>query len=175
MMSTRFAFVLVAILLFIASAAAQIRPPTPFVDKGACPFECCTYRQWTVDKATIVHSTMSDSAPVAFRLRRGERVRGLTGTVITTQPGIAEALKDTVQDPVKLVAGDRIYLLTHLGEGFVKAWFKGRIFQAEALYPELFRIVRDPKAVWWVKVRNSKGKTGWSREPDSFGNKDQCG
>ena len=113
---------------------------------------------------------MTDGSPIAFQLRSREEVRGLTGVVITEKAGIAEVVKSTEQNGVRLRAGDRIYLLTNLGEGFVKAWFKKRIFQAEPYDTTIFKIVRDPKAVWWVKVRNSKGKIGWSRQPDNFGN-----
>jgi hypothetical protein len=171
---TQFAFCLLFACFSVVEAAAQ-NPPAPYSDRGACPFECCTYRRWTVEKATIVHSAMSDTSAVAFRLARGERVRGVTGVVITSQPGIAEALKATVQDGVRLRRGDRVYLYTDLGEGFVKGWFKGRFFQAEVLDPELFKIVRQPRSVWWVKVRNKQGKIGWSRQPEHFGNMDQCG
>lgn len=44
------------ILLFAASLALAAtkpaaptsapKPPKVFVDKGACPFECCKYREW---------------------------------------------------------------------------------------------------------------------------------
>lgn len=171
----RFACFSLFICFLASGAAAQSRPPASYSDRGACPFECCTYRQWTVDKATTVRAAMSESSPVAFRLAKGEKVRGITGVVITSQPGIAEALKGTEQDGVKLRRGERIYLYTNLGEGFVKGWFKGRFFQAEVLDSELFNIVRQPKSVWWVKVRNRQGKIGWSREPEHFGNMDQCG
>jgi hypothetical protein len=160
---------------FSSGVAAQDGPSVPFADKGACPFECCTYRQWTVKKPTAVHSLMSDDSPIAFRLGSRDKVRGLTGTVITEKAGIAQALKSIEQDGVRLRAGDRIYLLTNLGEGFMKAWFKKRVFQAEPFDTSTFKIVRDPKSVWWVKVRNSKGKIGWSRQPENFGNMDQCG
>jgi hypothetical protein len=166
-------FLLIACLS--SDAAAQDGPPVPFADKGACPFECCTYRQWTVKKPTPIHSLMSDGSSIAFRLRTGEKVRGLTGTVITEKAGIAQALKSIEQDGVRLRAGDRIYLLTNLGEGFMKGWFKKRFFQAEPYDTSTFKIVRDPKSVWWVKVRNGKGKIGWSRQPENFGNMDQCG
>jgi hypothetical protein len=161
--------------VYISAASAQTRPPAPYSDRGACPFECCTYRQWTVDKATVIRSAMSDSSPVAFRLAKGERVRGITGVVITSQPGIAEGLKATEQNGVRIRRGDQIYLYTNLGEGFVKGWLKGRFFQAEVLDSDLFKIVRQPRSVWWVKVRNRQGKIGWSREPEHFGNMDQCG
>src|SRR5437870_5625081 len=127
---TAFAFCILAIIA--RDAVAQREPRMPYVDRGACPFECCTYRQWTVDKPTVVRSAMSDSSSVAFRLVKGEKVRGVTGTVITTRSGIAEALTSVDEGEVKLARGDRIHLLTHVGEGFMVAWFKGRIFQAEA-------------------------------------------
>jgi len=166
-------FLLIA--CFSSQISAQDGPPVPFADKGACPFECCTYRQWTVKEPTAVHISMNDKSSIAFRVRSGDKVRGLTGTVITEKAGIAEAIKGNVQDGVRLRSGDRIYLLTNLGEGFMKAWFKKRFFQAEAFDTSTFKIVREPKSVWWVKVRNSKGKIGWSREPEHFGNMDQCG
>jgi len=118
---------------------------------------------------------MRDSAPVAFRVKRGERVRGLTGTVVITRPGIAEVLKPVEEGEVKLAIGDRIYLLTDQGEGFMTAWFKGRQFSGQIYLPEQYKIIRDPNSVWWVKVRDRKGKVGWSREPDNFGHKDSCG
>lgn len=153
----------------------NFRPPMPFVDKGACPFECCTYRDWTVDKATAVRSAMRDGASIAFRLKKGEQVRGVTGVVITSQPGEVRVLKRTKIGRSTANRGDMLYLLTYLGEGFHKVWFKGKIVEDETYDETKFREIRQPKSVWWVKVQNSRGQTGWSREPDNFGNKDQCG
>jgi hypothetical protein len=28
---------------------------------------------------------------------------------------------------------------------------------------------------WWIQVKDAKGRTGWTDEPDHFGNKDRCG
>ena len=151
------------------------RPTMPFVDKGACPFECCTYREWTVDKATAVRSAMRDGSSIAFRLRKGERVRGLTGSVITSQAGEVRVLKRTKIGPFTAKPGDTLYLLTYVGEGFHRVWYRGKITEEETWDKSTFRQIREPKAVWWVKVRNSKGQIGWSREPDNFGNKDRCG
>lgn len=151
------------------------RPAVPFVDKGACPFECCTYREWTVDKPTVMRSAMSDGSSIAFRLRKGERVRGVTGNVITSQAGEVRVLKRTKIGKLMAQPGDTLYLLTYVGEGFHRVWYRGKITEEETWDKTIFRQIRSPKAVWWVKVRNSKGQIGWSREPDNFGNKDQCG
>jgi len=164
--------------LLIATPAVlsqNSRPPIPFVDKGACPFECCTYRDWTVDKPTAVRSGMSDSSAVSFRLKKGERVKGLTGVVITSQPGEVRVLKRTKIGKITAGPGDRLYLLTYIGEGFHRVWYRGRITEEETYDEAIFRQIKEPKSVWWVKVRNARGQIGWSREPDNFGNKDQCG
>ena len=159
----------------MGTVRSQYGPPMPYIDKGACPFECCTYRQWTVEKPTAILSAMKANAPVAFRVRKGERVRGMTGVVITEQAGIAEVVKPTTQGNVRLNRGDRIFLLTNLGEGFMQAWFKKKFFQAEPYDTAIFKVLQDPKSVWWVKIKNSKGKIGWSRQPEHFGNMDRCG
>ena len=155
--------------------AQNSRPPVPFVDRGACPFECCTYRDWTVDKVTAVRSAMRDGASIAFRLRKGERVKGVTGVVTTSEPGEVRVLKRTKIGKFNAQPGDTLYLLTYVGEGFHRVWYKGKITEEETYDKTIFRQIKAPKSVWWVKVRNSRGQTGWSREPDNFGNKDQCG
>lgn len=162
-------------LLAVSSSAQRSGPRVPYVDKGACPFECCTYREWTVDKPTVMHKEMSDSSPVSFRLAKGEKVTGVTGTVITTRAGIVRVLKKNTLEKVRLNRGDNIFLLTYLGEGFNKIWFNGHIFQGEVMDKKIFKLTRQPVSVWWVKVKNRRGQIGWSRQPDNFGNKDQCG
>ncbi len=170
------ALVLLVVGVFAVSSFGQKSGPrVPFVDKGACPFECCTYREWTVDKPTAMHREMNDSSPVSFRLAKGEKVTGVTGTVITTRAGIVRVLKRTTLEKVKLDRGNNIFLLTYLGEGFSKIWFNGRMFEAEVTDEKVFKLTRQPVSVWWVKVKNRRGQTGWSRQPDNFGNKDQCG
>src|SRR5688572_11341642 len=86
----------------LAFGQRNSKPPQPYFDRGACPFECCTYRDWNVTEPTVVRKAMNDRSPVAFRLKKGERVVGVTGVVITTRPGIATVLKSEKLDPVNL-------------------------------------------------------------------------
>jgi len=119
---------------------------------------------------------MSDPAPISFRVKVGEKVLGMTGVVITTQPGIVRALKATdIGTKMWINKGEQFYVLTNLGEGFTKVWFKGRIFVAEPYDESLFKFIRQPKSIWWVKIKNHAGRIGWSRQPENFGNMDQCG
>ena len=118
---------------------------------------------------------MRDGSPVAFRLKKGERVKGMTGVVVTSRPGEVRVLKRTKIGRFTADPGDTLYLLTYIGEGFHKVWFKGKISEEETFDETTFRHILEPNAVWWVKIKNRRGQIGWSREPDNFGNKDQCG
>ena len=163
--------------LFGAAVFAQTKtgPPVPYIDKGACPFECCTYRQWNVVKPTALRTSMSDSAPIGLRLKTGEKVQGMTGVVLTTQLGIARAVKNGMVGTMRIRKGEQIYVLTNLGEGFAKVWFKGRVVQGEPYDETTFKFLREPKSIWWVKIKDRRGRIGWSRQPENFDNVDQCG
>jgi hypothetical protein len=175
------------------TASAQRLPPRDYEDRGACPFECCTYRDWTVKADTVFYRTRSAKARAAYRAKKGERVKGLTGVVVTIEPGRAIATGDVTirrEDgrEVRVKKGDVLYLLHSIGEGFFKVWFRGRLYEAQpesdaehaarpsetAARPYL-RLLSRPRTVWWVKVRNSRGQIGWSRQDDHFGDMDACG
>jgi hypothetical protein len=172
--------ILLSLIAFAASSIPALGQNSkglrlPFIDKGACPFECCTYRQWNVLKPTAVKAAMNDKAPVSFRLKNGEKVLGMTGVVITTQPGVVRVLKNTKLQNTSLKRGDELLLLTNLGEGFSKIWYKGRIFEGDPYDDAIYKTIRERTSIWWVKVKNRKGQIGWSRQPENFGNIDQCG
>ena len=78
-------------------------PPHVFVDVGACPFECCTYRQWTTKKSTSLFDRPRGRQVVAT-LSEGDVVQGMTGEVIST-PIAVKADRDIAETPIK--AGDR--------------------------------------------------------------------
>ena len=169
----------------IADAPASV-PPLPYESPGACPFECCTYRSWTVEADTDILADRRDGAPVAFRVRKGETVDGVTGVVVTTTPGRARALKDTTIGDgdvrARVRSGETVYLIHHLGEGSWKTWVRGRELEVSEigclgedrrLQPCGLRFVSLPKTTWWVKVRSGQ-REGWTREVEHFGGIDRC-
>ena len=177
-----------------AQRSADQAPPPNFSDWGACPFECCTYRQWTVDKPTAIYRDRSTTSAVVFRVRKGDRVTGMTGVVITIKPGKAAIRKDTTLGEgtrkIHVKAGDTLYLLHYEGEGFFKFWFRGKTYDREMLFPpdnpvgksiltdgtaSDIETISDPETVWWVKVKNRAGQVGWTRQAEHFGNMDSCG
>lgn len=156
-------------------------PPIPFEDVGGCPFEGCTYREWTANSQTIIRETLDENSPIAFTVKAGEKVTGMTGVVITTKPGRIKILKPMTYsrsyEPVvnfSFQPGDIIYLLTDLGEGDNITWFKGKLYGAIP-YVRGMEVENEPEYVWWVKVKNSKGQTGWSNQPRNFDNMDRFG
>jgi hypothetical protein len=149
-------------------------PPIPFIDVGACPFEGCTYWEWSVERETVIRETMDENSPIAFVVKAGEKVTGITGVVITTRPGRAEILKPIEYYGTNLRPGDIIYILTYVGEAHYVTWLKGKMFEFSPLGDDL-RVDNEPESVWWVKVKNSKGQTGWSNQPGNFGGMDRFG
>jgi hypothetical protein len=173
-----------ALLLLPVPSQVESKPPTPFYDWGACPFEGCTYRRWQAVKAVTVW-TGRNHRRVAFTVKSGEWVRGLTGVVITTRPGISKVLvKMTLGDrpAVSVSPGDLLYTLHDLGEGFDFFWFQGKTYSDQISGepdpdpppPDLqIQIISRPQYVWWAKIRNLRGRVGWTDQTELFTNMDQ--
>lgn len=185
---------LIAILIPLA-AYAQTRPPLPFEDVGACPFECCMYREWIANKRTPIHRNRNNNSPIVFTVTPRERVQGVTGVVITTKaaeirirrPIAIQAYStrgDHTSKRIQARPGNVIYLLTYQGEGSYKAWFKGELIIISAVdviqenqpvtAGSVMNIPR-PTSTWWVQIKNRQGQIGWTDQAANFDNKDACG
>ena len=68
--------------------------------------------------------------------------------------------------------GEILRLLHYQGEGFYLAWYKNKLYSLNTT-EDNFKIVKEPKTVWWVKIRNRKGQTGWTKLADNFDGKDR--
>ena len=186
-MQKRFAGLLLFFLLSLVSVvSAQTRPPSVFVDRGACPFECCTYRAWRTEKDTIAYSQSSKNSKRVGVFKAGTRVVAITGEV-RTRPGKFSIIK--AHDKYK--PGDVLWVYTPLGEGYYKVWFDGKMTDEEldymsGPYEETFPRCEDSKdcwgrleqplrADWWVKIKSKQGWIGWTNEAENFSNKDACG
>lgn len=177
-MKVKFIILLIPGLFFNVNIFAQ-GPKVPYKDVGACPFECCVYRQWTTNKDTVLYKQMSEKSPIAFKVKKREKITGVTGVVITNRAGTVKVLKDyTAKDDngnnISIKSGDVFYVLTSLGEGFHQLWYKGKFFQDEIYNEERMKILTEPKSDWWVKIKNRKEQIGWTKLPENFDNKDGC-
>lgn len=177
--------------------AADDGPPLPYVDVGACPFECCVYRDWQAIADVQAYEEPRDAAAPAFRVATGEWVVAETGQVVTVRAGIKKVRRSAIigypagpgadgsQRRLHVKAGDVLYSLHYLGEGYELFWYQGALYQDEIADYNDGSGREDPQRltdevsradyVWWVRVRNRDGKLGWVRNPESFGNMDACG
>ena len=145
------------------------------MERGVCPFECCTYGRWRALAEIPVYAAEADTSRVAFRLRRSEEFTARTGNVHVDPVGLAVA-RDTItltppQDskPIRLSPGDTVQVLSPVGEGFFRQRVKGRVVEAEGFWAmtrigakrPVGELLRRPAWSWWVQVENAKGQSGW--------------
>lgn len=151
----------------ISEAAGGQAPPSVYIDKGACPFECCTYREWTA-QSDIALLDRPDGKQYVGRIKKGSKVLALTGEVHSA-PRRVILTKDDQDAGVK--AGEVIYVLHYIGEGSWKAWHKGKIIEIGDLPGTGWK----PEITWWVKLKSPSGVIGWTVERGNFANVDACG
>lgn len=174
----------------VPSGAQPSEPPIPYEDHGACPFECCTYRTWVVERDTKILADRADRAAMVFLARRGQKVEGVTGVVVTTKLGRAVVRRPTSigERALKVQPGDPISILNYVGEGYWKFWIRGIVDKDQIPGPKEscvndkqvripcdIQISDEPVYVWWARVRSGTGLEGWTRQLDHFGNIDACG
>lgn len=152
------------VFVLAGTLAAQMRPPATYVSPDACPFECCTYREWTARSSVTLYDKAQGRA--SGKINKGERVQGLTGQVITHPLAFRIASE---QDGIP--AGATVYLLHPLGEGVWRVWYEGKVHDIE------LDVAEEPRYEWWTKVKTASGQIGWVRMPHSlpFDNVDACG
>ena len=82
----------VLMLLLIAQARdASQEPPVPYIDRGACPFECCQYGDWVATRGVLAREFYDEHRPGLnpprrlFVLEPGAHVLAMTGVVVTTR------------------------------------------------------------------------------------------
>ena len=173
LMSTRITFLSGFLLLgmlvssvIAAQTPGEKKPPDVYIDKGACPFECCTYREW-VARTDVTLLDSPNGKKVVGQIKKGERVLALTGEVHSVP--LRVTAKDDYPD-AGVKAGDTIYILHYEGEGYCKVWHDGNVVDVED-----FDEAGKQKITWWVKCKTHSGAIGWTVERGNFGNKDACG
>lgn len=144
-------------------------PEDALIRRGACPFECCVYRDWTATGAIpVVPDELSTASPI-FTIAAGERFRADTGNVHVTSVAPV-VVRDSVGDPPywSFGVGDTIVVLDYVGEGFYNVWHEGDVKQVPAFWasteqPGRAELIGSHETEWWVHVTMPDGRTGWIR------------
>lgn len=153
------------------------KPPEYFVDRGACPGECCTYGTWRAERSTDLYVAPTAGAKVVGRVAAGSYVEARTGQVHT------RAGKFVVRrESPPFRTGDVIWVYTDLGEGYYRVWRAGEMVTQEiSVIPshqnpdDWGYYDRAPSSRWWVKVRTKGGLEGWTNTPKRFSGTHSCG
>ncbi len=163
-------------VLFLAVAlsvgAAQDRPPTPYIDKGVCPFEGCTYRSWTARKEVPLLDR-PNGHHVIGRVHSGEVVLGITGEVHSIPVRVVATQDHNPDDGTypAIKKGKVFYLLHPCGEGVWAVWFNGRPGCIQSLWEDS----ASPQMTWWVQVKTKDGLVGWAVSDRNFDGQDRYG
>jgi hypothetical protein len=172
-MSFRFGARVVTVAAFAAFSHLLAQPPSPFIDKGACPFEGCVYRTWVANKEIHVVAAPGSSKEVGV-VQSGTRVLGLTGEVHSI-PLLVHATWNhpdlNAPNRILIPRGSAYYVIHYVGEGVWLCWYKGH-----QVYVENFSDRGPyPKATWWVKIQLPSGLSGWTISNGNFDGQDSLG
>lgn len=147
-------------LILIATGIVQGKqadsPPSPYISEGACPFECCTYREWIANRDLAVMDK-PNGRPIG-QLRKHEHVSGITGEIVTHPLRFQIKRKGPDKEAVSVPVGSTIYLLHPEGEGFWLVWFRGKVIRMDPQY-----IGPGPRYQWWARIKGRSGQVGWVR------------
>lgn len=164
----------VAIIMFCLTSLAEAESlPVPYVKKGACPFEGCTYGIWDVLKDTYVYEKPNKKSREIGQVQHGEKVRALTGNIYVI-PGRAKVTGRPYRSASNLNPEKEIFILDYVGEGY------SRVFQ-DGIYAEVkiarsksrckenpnwrycwVEVIEEPVSNWWVYIESLGGKIkGW--------------
>lgn len=175
----------IAIVAAALVVMGQAPAPEPFIDRGACPFECCQYGRWKALADVVVYDRPSADAEVVGMVRAGRRVRAVTGEVHAI-PGVFRVHRKHG----KYRPGDVIEVLSYTGEGFFRVRFGGEIYHEELGFspgggipdgrcsdsPYCFgELDEELQYTWWVNLKLPGGREGWIKDPEEFRGMDACG
>jgi hypothetical protein len=172
----------IAVALWPAVAPGADSPPAKYIDKGACPFECCIYRAWHTNADTVAYAQPDNGAQVVGVLKVGAIVEAITGEVHSSP------VRFVVKKPHgDYKAGDALWVYAYVGEGHFRVWRNGAMRQADLGFSPYGgspgarcenkrecwgELEKELEFSWWVKLKSKEGWEGWSNQPEHFVNKD---
>lgn len=159
-------------------------PPKKYLDWGACPFECCVYREWVAKEPVKIYQGRNENSLVIATLNKEESVNALTGVVVTQKVGRAKVLmpisawensKSASPSEVTIKKEEIIYPLHYEGEGYSAFWYKGKVYSGELIDAKKVNIEQPYQYEWWAQIKNKNGKIGWTKQTNVFAQQDACG
>ena len=130
--------------VFAEEEKKLLSPPDFYIDtNNPCPFECCSYGNWTIDAPVKGYEKPDANSNVVGEFKEGN-IATVTKGEIHVSPGQFLISKITRMEPIKESylpiyreyyeshkVGGIIPLYTYLGEGIYKTWFKGHFLEVD--------------------------------------------
>lgn len=156
------------------AVAPQPPQPAPFkFDSGtivvqrACPFECCTYRDWELLTGAPLRAGPGRSADSLAFLAAGTPVKADSGLVVMNPPGLVVITgtppKLLMAGDVPFKRGDTLVILNHIGEGMRRVRWKDREMEIDEYWRtpgQGARVIRPAVQHWWTHVTTDLHR-GW--------------
>jgi hypothetical protein len=168
----RFAAALVCVMAFGQT------PALPRFDWGECPGEYCRYGAWTVQQPVTLFNTYKAGRHPVGRLAAGEKVTGMTGVVITYEPGVIRMDRDLPDAGLR--RGETFLTYGYPTEGFSAVLVHGKYLPwfdiSFAKWPDFSgcgnehcaaTVVDLGRKAWWAQVKLASGRTGWVEMKDA--------
>jgi hypothetical protein len=182
---------LILLALHASHLAAQQPPRTPFVTRGACPFECCQLGQWlTHDTLPVFDRERASGAPLfflqpsqGFFADSADFFTLALGLILVRRPlRLSDYLAEAESPPVPprvdsdsltalrqpLAPGDTVYLIGEVSEVGERVWTRGRAVTVESFWAEpgvedtnAPAILLRPIVHEWWVRINAHGRRGW--------------
>jgi len=138
---------------------------------NACPFECCTYGDWTPTGDVPLRARPSQGEVVARVIPPAETFTADSGFVRITGVSLV-AVTDSVapEGPPQptLVPGDTLVVLDYVGEGYWRVWDGERVrelsgFWGAEVFPVRGELLGGERYAreWWVHATTRAGERGW--------------
>ena len=165
------------------------RPPSDYVSKDVCPFECCRYGKWSVVKDTALVDKAMGTKQVG-QAKKDSQLHALTGDVYLEPMPIGVNVPLKLGGRIAIKQGEIMFLLDYMGEGYAHVWRDGKVLEIEVIekvkdycphpseqcWGEFLVPSSDrKKSQWWVKFKLADGSIGWARADGNFGDMGGCG
>lgn len=183
--------VCIALLLLPSPfAAAAQQPPDVVIEENANLISGIVFQKWNVREITEIFQDKNFNGPIIAVLQPGDFVWGLSGDVHSAPNGKILVTRDHQTRSGRLLPeGAVIYPLYAMGNGIYKFWHEGDVQIAnlldirgmaagevrppaeEKIWGVVLEEMRRPGGQeWWVKVKLTDGRIGWTKDPLHFGN-----
>jgi len=160
------------------------RPPAmPYIVNNACEGEgCARSGTWAACSDVTAVREKRLNAPAVFTIPGGDKFTALTIDLHIETPGMvvfrramsnAREAEGNEIDSIAFTPADTLYLLNSHGEGYLVWWFRGQAGEGYQFWRDIDAdevtnypadaavLVRRPKTIHWVRVRNAAGREGW--------------